>query len=73
MLDCYDVSEADEAASNKWTALENLKSQVVKGESYGVIDMYERAAWGAGATVKETEAAILEGNQTRWPSLPRRK
>ena len=61
MFNCYDVSEADEAASDKATALYNLTAQVVKGESMGVIDMYERAAWGAGATVAETESAIKKG------------
>lgn len=51
------MTEADEAAKDKATALENLREQVQKRESAGVVDMYERAAWNAGATVEETERA----------------
>ncbi len=61
MFKVYDVSEADEAATDKETALRNLVSQVRQGETPAIIDMYERAAWGAGATVAETEAAIKKG------------
>jgi hypothetical protein len=61
MFKDYDVSEADEAATDKETALRNLESQVRQGETPAIIDMYERAAWGVGATVAETEAAIIAG------------
>jgi hypothetical protein len=64
MIGVYDVSEADEAASDKETALYNLTAQVIKGETPAVIDMYERAAWGVGATVAETEAAIKKGRKS---------
>ena len=64
MIGIYDVSEADEAASDKQTALENLSAQVRRGETPAIIDMYERAAWGVGATVAETEAAIKAGRKS---------
>lgn len=51
-----EVTEADEAATSKQTALDNWREQVSKGESQGVVDMYERAALAAGATVDELEA-----------------
>jgi len=54
-----DVSEADEAATSKHVALENLREQVRKGETIGVVAMYERAAWAAGATVAETEEVLI--------------
>jgi hypothetical protein len=54
------ISEADEAATSKETAFANLRDQIAKGETDGVIAMYERAAWGAGATVAETEALLKE-------------
>jgi len=60
MIGVYDVSEADEAATDKSTALRNLESQVIRGETPAIIDMYERAAWGTGATVKETEEVIRQ-------------
>lgn len=53
-----DITEADEAASDKETALRNLEAQVTQNETPAIIDMYERAAWKAGATVDETEAVI---------------
>lgn len=53
-----DITEADEAASDKNQALDNLRSQVNKGETMGIVAMYERSAWHAGATVAETEAII---------------
>lgn len=54
----FDITEADEAADSKERALENLRDQVAKRETVGVIAMYERAAWGAGASVQETEAIL---------------
>ena len=54
-----DVSEADEAATSKRVALDNLREQVRKGETLGVVAMYERAAWAAGATVAETERVLI--------------
>jgi len=53
-----EITEADEAATSKAVALSNLREQVIKQESRGVIDMYERAALNAGATVAETEAIL---------------
>jgi len=54
-----EITEADEAATSKDVALANLREQVAKGETQGVIDMYERAAWYAGATVSDTEDIIV--------------
>jgi hypothetical protein len=54
------ITEADEAATDKRTALDNLGDQIAKGETAGVIAMYERAAWGAGASVAETEAVFRD-------------
>lgn len=54
----FDVTEADETAVDKETALYNLWAQVAMKETEGVIAMYERAAWGAGATVRETEEIL---------------
>jgi hypothetical protein len=50
------ITEADEAATDKEIALRNLEDQIWNGETQGIIAMYERAAWSAGATVAETEA-----------------
>ncbi len=61
----YDITEADEAATDKETALRNLESQVIKGETPAIIDMYERACWNVGATVGETEAVIRRARGTR--------
>lgn len=52
------ITEADEAATSKQTALENLEAQVNRRETQGIIAMYERAAWGCGASVRETEDVI---------------
>lgn len=59
-MNLFDFSEADEAATDKRAALDNLRSQLAKGETEGVIAMYERAAWGVGATKSETEAVFRE-------------
>ena len=59
------MTEADEAAKDKPTALANLREQVAKGESAGIVDMYERAAWNVGATVQETDAAMKAGREAR--------
>lgn len=56
----FDVSEADEAATSKVRALANLRAQVERSETQGVIAMYERAAWRAGATVAETDVVLTE-------------
>ena len=56
----FEISEADEAATSKAAALDNLRSQVDRKETPAIVDMYERAAWDAGATVQETEE-ILRG------------
>jgi hypothetical protein len=63
MFGVYDVSEADEAATTKERALSNLRAQVMQAEAMGVIDMYERAAWRAGATVSETEATVNDARR----------
>jgi hypothetical protein len=58
------ITEADEAANNsKELALLNLTEQVAKGETMGVISMYEVAALELGATLAETEAAIANGRE----------
>lgn len=57
------VSEADESATDKLTALANLREQAAKGETMGVVSMYELAAWKVGATPLETEDAIKQGNE----------
>lgn len=59
----FEITEADEVATMKDRALSNLRAQVMACESHGVIDMYERAAWGAGATVAETEAILNEARR----------
>ena len=56
----YEITEADEAATSKDVALANLRDQIAKGETAGIVDMYERAAWNAGATVSETEDIFQE-------------
>jgi hypothetical protein len=60
MLGIYEVTEADEAATSKDVALANLREQVAKQETQGVIAMYERAAWNAGASTRETGAVYRE-------------
>lgn len=57
----FEIEEADEGAANKGQALANLAEQVRQCETQGVIAMYERAAWRAGATVGETERVIRTG------------
>jgi len=61
MSDLFTVSEADEAATSKEVALANLRAMVSQKETQGIIAMYERAAWNAGATVRETEAIFKGG------------
>jgi len=65
MIDTYDVSEAEEAATIKDRALANFREQIRKGEFFGVIDLYERAAWDVGASVVETEAIREEERRLR--------
>jgi hypothetical protein len=52
VLAVYDVTEADEAATDKITALRNykeIKKAFLRGEeSYGVLGMYEQAALNMG-------------------------
>lgn len=55
------MTEADEAATSKQVALDNLRSMIAQKETQGVIAMYERAAWNAGASVRETEAIFKGG------------
>jgi len=61
------MTEADESAISKAVALSNLRDQVRKLETSGVIDMYERAAWSAGASVAETEAVIVDAAPDATP------
>lgn len=58
-----EVSEADEAATSSAVALDNLREQVRKGESQGVVAMYERAAWRQGVMHAETDRVIAEERQ----------
>jgi hypothetical protein len=53
-----EVTEASETNPSKATALSNLRAQVEKEETAGVIQMYENAAFSAGATVAEIEKAL---------------
>jgi hypothetical protein len=69
MRDIDEITEADEAATSKATALENLRAQVASDESMGIVDMYERAAWGAGASVAETDAVLREDRERRQIDL----
>jgi hypothetical protein len=57
-------TEADDGWPNKPTALAALRAQIAKRETAGVIDMYERAAWRAGASVAETEAILRTSGVT---------
>lgn len=59
----FDVTEADEAATSIHRALSNLYDQVIRRETPAIVDMYERAAWNAGATVAQTEATIREARR----------
>lgn len=63
-----DFCEADEAAADRETALANLQEQIAKGETIGVLCMYETAAWRAGASVEQTEALFREGAAGGKPS-----
>lgn len=58
-----EVSEADEAATDKATALANLREQFEKGETHGVVAMYIQAAWNAGASVAETEQVLNDARK----------
>lgn len=69
MSSIEDVTEAVEAASCKAIALANLREQVAKGETAGVIDMYERASVAFGASFDETERACAVGRLAREFSL----
>jgi len=52
----FDFNEADEAAQ-KGNPLDNLAYQVAVGETQGVIDMYERAAWRCGCSLEDIDKA----------------
>lgn len=62
------IEEADEACYGKQSALTNLALIVQQGETMGVIDMYERAAWRNGASVAETEFTIRTARAERRAS-----
>lgn len=57
------ITEAEEGligldhALAKRTALENLREQRLRGETMGVISMYEEAARAVGATQSECDSA----------------
>lgn len=70
-MDPFETSEADESATDRATALANLREQVIKRETQGVIAMYERAAWNAGATIEETNRAMKEGAPLMTPTIHR--
>jgi hypothetical protein len=59
------ITEAVEAATSKAVALANLREQVAKGETMGVIAMYEQAATLFGATFDETDRACEIGRLAR--------
>lgn len=59
-----DVTEADEAATTKERALENLRYQVTNGETMGVIAMYEQAAYNAGASYADIQTIIKQTRGT---------
>lgn len=67
-----EITEADEAATSKGVALYNLRAQILHGETEGVIAMYERAAWRAGASVAETEQTIRDTRASRKTGFPSR-
>ncbi len=52
------TTEANESATNKVQALQNLQTQIIKDETVGVISMYEQAAIDAGASVHEVLQTI---------------
>ncbi len=63
------TTEANEAASNKIQALQNLQTQIIKDETMGVISMYEQAAIDAGASTQEVSqtmriARLIRKHQT---------
>jgi hypothetical protein len=53
------ITEADEAATDKETALRNLEAQILRDETVGVIQMYEDAALNTGCTVAEVGAVFV--------------
>lgn len=61
----FDITEADESATSKGAALRALEAQFNRRESEEIIAMYERAAWGAGATVAETEELFRARPKTK--------
>lgn len=65
------ITEADEGATSVERALSNLRDQVDRRETVGILAMYERAAWAAGATVRETEA-ILRSPRHEASGAPKR-
>ena len=61
-----DISEASESSPSKATALANIREQVERGETMGVVAMYERAAYQAGATVAEVCEATRKQRPRIW-------
>lgn len=59
------ITEANEAASSKLTALENFAAQYAKDETMGVRAMYEQAAVCHGASFDETERWAEVGKLVR--------
>jgi hypothetical protein len=59
------ITEAEETAYGKESALTHLFSIVSAGESFGVVSMYEVAALNAGATMEETERTIRAAKERR--------
>lgn len=58
-------TEADEGATTKARALYNLAAQTAKGETMGVVQMYENAAVMRGASFDETERFATIGRLAR--------
>lgn len=59
------MTEADESAKDKETALANLRHQIIQEETLGVIWMYERAAHRAGASWDEIAATAKTAFQDK--------
>jgi hypothetical protein len=58
-----EITEADESAADKATALRNLEWQVLSHQGQGLIDMFEFTALTCGATLDETEGVIAAARQ----------
>jgi hypothetical protein len=64
-LPILDIEEADIPGRSPSETVFALFDVVYSGETEPVIDMYERAAWRAGAIQKHTQAAIRQARTLR--------